>query len=350
MASKWRVDELRALFPSMNAVEERRKFSRIHKTILQILHLDLETELLKNPSLIDEVDADGRTPLSWAAARGDSKSVEALLRHGASPTTPDRIGQAPLRQAMKAHDSSCARLLLAYGALVDQQDDWKQTPLLSAMYYPDSVALATPLLEAGAQVNVRDSRGHSPLMEAVFGNKSDAVRLLLNHGADPNCTNDAGFTPLHQGIRFNCHEALIALLEVNVDHAIHDKKKRTVLHWAAEYADLKTLGLLRHERLHGLRAEDQCDNGLVAIDIAEKRRDQELARGPEYNTVVSEWIAAFSDLLESLMAFQTPKSAISYTGSVVSEDFFVDSFQSLDFEEVAELAEDGRIPHAAGSN
>ena len=349
MASEWRVDELRALFPSMDAIEERRQFSRIHRIVLQILHLDLEKELLDNSSLIDEVDADGRTPLSWAAARGDSKSVEALLRHGASPNMPDRLGQGPLRQAMKAHDSSCTRLLLAYGAAVDQRDNWKQTPLLSAMYYTDSVALATPLLEAGAQVNVRDSRGHTPLMEAVFGNKPDAVRLLLNHGADPNCTNLAGFAALHQGVRYNCHKALTVLLEVGVDHTVHDKKKRTVLHWAAQYADLETLGLLRCERLHGLHADDQCENGLVAIDIAENRRDQELARGPEYNTVVSEWIAAFSNLLESLMAFQTPKSAISYTGSVVSEDFFVDSFQSLDFEKISELAEDGGIPHTLES-
>ena len=132
---------MRGLFPAMEAVEERRRFSRIHKIVLQILHLDLEKEVLKNPSMIDALDADRRTPLSWAAARGDSKFVEVLLRHGASPNTPDRIGQGPLRQALKAHNATCAKLLLAYGAKVDQRDDWEQTCLLACMYSPDPCLL-----------------------------------------------------------------------------------------------------------------------------------------------------------------------------------------------------------------
>ena len=245
---------------------------------------------------------------------------------------------------MKAHDPTCARLLLAYGAKVDQRDNWKQTALQSAMYYPEPVSFAIPLLEAGAQANVSDSHGYGPLMEAVIGNHTDAVRILLDHGADPDHPDHAGCTSLHQGIRYNSHEALATLLKVDVNHAIQDKKKRTVLHWAAEFADLETLGLLRYEQPHGINADDQCENGFTAIDIAEKRRDKETARGPQHNTVLSEWITAFSDLLESLMTFNTPRSALSYTGSAASEDFFVDALQNLKVEELAELAENGKPP------
>lgn len=342
-ASAWRVDEIRALFPTADSVEDRRRFTRIHKVILQILHLDLEKELLRDPSIIDQVDVDGRTALSWAAARGDSKSVEALLRHGASPDSPDRIGQGPLRQAMKAHDPTCVKLLLAYGAKVDHRDNWKQTALESAMYYSDPVAFALPLLKAGALVNVRDSLGHFPLLEAVRINHIGAVKLLLDHGADVDCATEAGFTSLHQAVRCNSHEALTALLEVDVDCAVRDCRGQTVLHWAAEFADLETISILRRERLHGLSADDKCENGLNAIDIAEKRRDEEKKRG--HNTVDSQWITAFSDLLESLMSFTTPKSALSYTGSASSEDFFVDALQKLAFEDLAELAENGQIAH-----
>lgn len=91
-ASQWRVDEIRTLFPTLESVEDKRKFTSVHKIVLQILHMDFEKELIRNSSAIDQEDADGRTPLSWAAARGDSKSVETLLRHGASPNIPDRIG------------------------------------------------------------------------------------------------------------------------------------------------------------------------------------------------------------------------------------------------------------------
>ena len=342
-ASAWRVNEMRALFPTVDSVEDRRRFTRLHKVILQILHLDLEKELLRDPSIIDQVDVDGKTALSWAAARGDSKSVEALLRHGASPDRPDRIGQGPLRQAMKAHDPTCLKLLLAYGAKVDHRDNWKQTALESAMYYSDPVAFALPLLEAGALVNVRDSRGHFPLLEAVRINHMGAVKLLLDRGADVDCANDAGFTSLHQAVHDNSHEALSALLEVGVDCTVRDCKGKTVLHLAAEFADLETISILRRDRLHGLSADDKCENGLNAIDVAERRRDEEEKRG--YNIVDSQWIAAFSDLLESLMLFTTPKSALSYTGSANSEDCFADALQKLAFEDLAELAEHGQIAH-----
>ena len=328
----------------MEAVEERRRFSRIHKVVLQILHLDLEKELLKNPSMVDAKDADGRTPVSWAAARGDSKSVEALLRHGASPDTPDRIGQGPLRQALKASNASCAKLLLAYGAKIDQRDDWKQTCLLACMYSPDPVSFAVPFLEAGAKVNIKCSQGRSPIMEAVNKNNVEALLLLLNHNADVDSANNAGATPLHEGIRFNSHEALTVLLESSpVDHSIRDKRKRTILHWAAEYADIKTLNILRHERLHGLSPEDQDQEHLTAIEVAENRRNEDEARGGQ-GIIGSEWIAAFSDLLESLMAFSTPRSALSYTGSVASEDMFMEALQHLSMQEKAEMADEETPP------
>ena len=340
-----RISEVRTWFPTLESVEERRRFTRIHKIVLQILHLDLEKELRKNPSLIDEKDADGRTPLSWAAARGDSKSVEALLRHGASPDTPDRIGQGPLRQAIKACDATCAKLLLAYGAKVDQRDDWSQTCLLSCMYYSDPVSFAVPFLKAGAEVNVRCSQGRSPAMEAVNKNNPEALKLLLDHGADIDNANDAGATPLHEGIRHNSHEALITLLEsTNVDYTLRDKRKRTILHWAAEYADLETLNILRREGFHGLSPEDQCEDHLTAIEIAEDRRKEEEAR--RLVSIGSEWITGFRELLESLMVFNTPTSVMSYTGSVASEDAFVDALQHLTVEEREELAMEGQIPAA----
>lgn len=124
-----RASEIRAIFPNSPSVDEQRKFTRIHKTVLRILHLDLEKQLLYNRSTIDDEDEHGKTALSWAAARGDSKSVETLLRYGASSHISDRIGQGPLRQSIKSHDASCTKLLLAYGAKVDQTDNWRQTAL-----------------------------------------------------------------------------------------------------------------------------------------------------------------------------------------------------------------------------
>ena len=345
-ASAWRIDEMRDLFPITEWVEERRMFTRVHKIVLQLLPLDLEKALRNDRSSVDKGDADGRTPLSWAAARGDSKSVELLLRNGASPNTPDRIGQGPLRQSLKAPDAKCLQLLLNYGAKVDQTDDWKQTCLLAAHYYPDPVSFTAPLLKAGAQVNIRCSQGRFPLMEAVSKNDVAAVKLLLDHGADVNCVNNAGATALHEGVRHNSHEALALFLDSEVDHTLRDAKDRTVLHYVAQYADLKTLNILHHERLFGLNADDQDIDKLSPINVAENRQSEEKARG--FVIVNSEWIAMFADLLENMLAFKTPKSVPSYAGSIASEDTFLDALQHLNvehFEQLAELAEHGQSPH-----
>ena len=326
-ASTWRIDEMRDLFPITEWVEERRTFTHVHKIVLQLLPLDLEKALRKERSSVDRADADGRTPLSWAAARGDSKSVELLLRHGASPDTPDRIGQGPLRQSLKASDANCLQLLLDYGVKVDQVDDWKQTCLLAAHYYPDPVSFTARLLKSGAQVNARCSQGRFPLMEAVSKNNVAAVKLLLDYGADTNCANNAGATALHEGVRHNSHEALAFLLDSEIDHTLRDAKNRTVLHYAALYADLKTLNILHRERLHGLNADDHDVDNLTPISIAENRQEEEKARG--HVVVDLEWIATFADLLESLLTFKTPRSVPSYSRSIASEDTPLDALQHL---------------------
>lgn len=84
--------------------------------------------------------------------------------------------------------------LLEYGAKV------KRMALLSAMSYTDPVPFIVPLLMAGVNVNTRDSRGHTPFMDAIGANLPDAVRILLDHGADIDAADDGGCTALHQWV------------------------------------------------------------------------------------------------------------------------------------------------------
>ena len=71
---------------------------------------------------------------------------------------------------------------------------------LSSIMFP----LLQVLIEAGANVNVQNQWGHTPLMEAVRYNNKDAAVRLLEAGCDVNLRDyKSGDTALHVAVRKN---------------------------------------------------------------------------------------------------------------------------------------------------
>ena len=75
---------------------ESRVFPPVHKIVLGLYHADLRQTLKISSSNIDDLDMDGRTALSWAAAKSDAKAVEVLLKFGANPNVVSHRGHGPL--------------------------------------------------------------------------------------------------------------------------------------------------------------------------------------------------------------------------------------------------------------
>ena len=61
-------------------------------------------------------DAEGRTPLHLAAARGHRAVVELLLHNNADPSARDAAGRTPLATAEAAGHATVATLLRQHGA------------------------------------------------------------------------------------------------------------------------------------------------------------------------------------------------------------------------------------------
>ncbi len=85
-----------------------------------------------------------------------------------------------------------SRAIRAGGAPVDRP----LPPDLAAAIRDGDVARVRALLDGGADVNVRDADGNTPLILASFYAGPECVALLLQRGADPNAANDAGATAL----------------------------------------------------------------------------------------------------------------------------------------------------------
>lgn len=70
------------------------------------------------------------------------------------------------------------------------------------------------LLEHGADVNLRDNKGHTPLHLAVVLRETSLVTLLLDHGANRNEIDIAHRTPLH----YACEKGYLGIVECLLDH------------------------------------------------------------------------------------------------------------------------------------
>ncbi len=115
------------------------------------------------------------------------------------PTIPDEtkfcISPLVVAAAQGNHDAVLA--LLGAGADVQVRDEDGNTPLLAACIAND-LKVIQMLLRAGADVHAVNHDGYTPLlMSILFDGSAEIVETLLCAGAEPNCAINIGATPLH---------------------------------------------------------------------------------------------------------------------------------------------------------
>lgn len=149
-------------------------------------------------SLLDAgVDPNGigphyRTPLCDAVANGSASIVNMLLKAGAKPNfTPQAPGHCnPLIFSVRASNKDSleiVRALISAGAETNIRQDNGATPLLLSIVNSDDPAISTYLIDHGADPNLRTPQSNSALYY-VFALRpsqtgSNLAELMLKHGA-----------------------------------------------------------------------------------------------------------------------------------------------------------------------
>ena len=111
-------------------------------------------------------------------------------------------GQTAFLIALAQGKTEQAQTLLAQGADVNVQDIHGETPLTEAIQH--CPALVPILLARGANIKVvTQPLGLTPLHLAVNADDQQMARLLLKRGADPNACPPRGHTPLYRARRHN---------------------------------------------------------------------------------------------------------------------------------------------------
>ena len=243
--SKEAEEIYRQIAAGMDYIDEQ-NYTPIHKSVLGLSFRNLEDVLAECPEKIESQDAMGRTPLSWAACRGDERAIIMLLAHQADPNTVDVQISGPVSNAADRGHTGCVRLLLEAGGKTDPKRSVKKgSPLNCASRSANDPMLIKTLLDFGANIEANGADGITPLIHAARRDNLAFAQLFLDYGADINAMSSAQQTPLTISITHNSHKVLKLLLDRWYEYSECPRLKGPhMLPLVAQFADVETIHIL----------------------------------------------------------------------------------------------------------
>jgi ankyrin repeat protein len=219
-----RADDLETADRLIRAGAEVKKANRYGITPLYLAGVNgsasMIDKLLKAGADANEVSTEGETALMTAARTGNVAAAKVLLDAGAKVDARETWqGQTALMWAVAQKHTDMVKELIARGADVnvrsatkiwerqntaEPREKWmplgSQTPLMFAAR--EGCAACVPLLvKAGAQVDAKDIDDElTPLIMSLINGKYDAAAALIEAGADVNLSDRLGRTPLYSAV------------------------------------------------------------------------------------------------------------------------------------------------------
>ncbi|KAI4203490.1 MAG: hypothetical protein LQ350_001828 [Teloschistes chrysophthalmus] len=290
---------------------QTRQFSIVHKIVLHLIPRSLESELDYSTRDLDAVDSSGRTPIAWAAVRGDELALNTLIGYSADVNLPDGQGNTPLHHARNA---ACVDILLAAGADKTARNTFGHTPLHMVCRGTGSLTLLKCLVAAGVDFDATDKSGETALATATFNSHVDCASHLVHSGADINIANRANDAPIHLALQSDVPAVLQLLLNKGAKYQEPNNSGRTILHYAAGLVSVETIQILKAHGLLGIDVDAKDDQGKTVDDLLEERVDDD--SDPLFKS-------RFQDLLDTvriapsrmeLAAPETPEMTIEMKG------------------------------------
>jgi len=301
--------------------------SILNKTATCVYHPEMVLEMLKKEApgplgtcaFLNKVIQKSDTDKEWQVV------LDRLLELDVDRKVKNDEAETPLEVACQRNNQALIWRLLERGAKPERDLGGKSRSALLLLCQSHSIAnpyanpykpgLIEKFREKGANLNICEVNGTSPLLEALSYNSRDTRSLaieLLAAGADPNCENKDHETPLSyairskdgvlieallaKGVRLDCRKhpklSLFELAEVEYPLFIEmcishlkthgkatepiDEKGNTILHAAADVSLASTVMVMSHKELLTEEFLNRKNKeGKTALDIALDAEDRE---------------------------------------------------------------------------
>ncbi|UCG60843.1 MAG: ankyrin repeat domain-containing protein [Candidatus Zixiibacteriota bacterium] len=196
-------------------------------------HFEAVRSLIENGAAVSVGDRDNTTPLICAAMRGNMDIVSFLLDHGASISERDNYGNTPYLASAGGGNTDLVAYFLDQGVDVNQQDRQGRSALHQAAFRGRTTVIEQ-LVNRGANPYIKDNDSMSILCGAAYSGQANAATLLIELGADVNeAPNRHGHTPLFAAIWNNRVDVVRLLIEKGVDLRYQTPQEGTAMHLAA---------------------------------------------------------------------------------------------------------------------
>ena len=155
----------------------------------------------------------------------DDDALSTLLLKDADVNQRNIFGEPPLFCAVRRRaPQAFIEKLIAHGADVNIPDSAGITPLAEAIALESDGGggIFGILIRAGAKIDVRDANGFSPMHIAAIYRKKQVMLRLIGMKADIDARDVSGRTPLHRAVMIGCPQIVECLLEYGADTAAKD--------------------------------------------------------------------------------------------------------------------------------
>lgn len=258
----------------------------------------------------DDTDTHGRTPLYWAASRGDFQKVRLLLDYGASPNAGLSVITGVVHHFEFERSSlgfthysrlAVAKMLVEAGVDVTVKENDGYTPLHAAARHAEGDEFIKILLDKGLDPSVHNLYGQTPLHDSCAQNHIKCVKMLIENGADIDKTHGPSRPPIFDAIDHSSYETVELLLAAGASLKFEDVQRNnlTILHWLGRHGDRRMWQIFEVGDFTGLDTEQRSTNGETAIQLFDREHSDAEAGTREAFMVLLDHVRTFNEVRDT---------------------------------------------------